>query len=289
MKYRRYKNVQEFLGECKEFLMEKEVENNLFLGLCNGIVSGEREYEEVYCGSVKKDGEVKLIALMTVPHNLLIDSRDDEALEYFLGEMYKENLTIPGTNGRKEVSKKAIEYFSKKYNKEYKNAMNLRIYELTEVQEVFIPKGHFEMATMKYHKLITRWMYEATIDFGFEVEGEPLSEERLNSAEQLINSNKVYIWIDEEGRPVTTAMRIRKIEHGEVVGMVYTPKEYRRKGYATACVKGVSEEILKDGNRFAALFTDLANPISNSIYMKMGYEPICNYDQYELVKNEIES
>jgi len=284
MEYKRYYKVEEFLGECKEFLMEKEVENNLFLGLCNGIISGEREYEEVYCGSVKKDGKVKLIALMTVPHNLLIDSSDDEALEYFLDQMYKENLTIPGTNGRKETSKKAIEYFSEKYNKEYESAFNLRIYELTEVKDVFIPNGHFQRATMKYHELITKWMYDATIAFGMEVEEEPFSEKRLKRAAVLISNNKVYIWVDEDGKPVTMAMRTKKIDHGEVVGMVYTPKEFRRKGYATACVKGVSEEILKDGNDFAALFTDLANPISNSIYMKMGYEPICDYDQYEFKK-----
>ncbi|MCM1991877.1 GNAT family N-acetyltransferase [Oceanirhabdus seepicola] len=284
MEYKRYKKVEEFLGECKGFLMEKEVENNLFLGICNDIIIGAREYEEVYCGSVKKEGEIKLIALMTVPHNLLIDSRDDESLEYFLDKMYKENLTIPGTNGRKETSKKAIEYFSEKYNKEYECAMNLRVYELTKVKDVSIPNGHFEMATMKYHELITRWMYDATIDFGMKVEGNPLSEERLNRAEFLIKNKKVYIWIDEAGKPVTTAMRMKKTDHGEVVGMVYTPKEFRRNGYATACVKVVSEEILKEGNRFAALFTDLANPISNSIYMKMGYEPICDYDQYEFEK-----
>ncbi len=35
------------------------------------------------------------------------------------------------------------------------------------------------------------------------------------------------------------------------------------------------------GKKFTALFTDLANPTSNSIYQRIGYRPICNFDCYQ--------
>ena len=33
-------------------------------------------------------------------------------------------------------------------------------------------------------------------------------------------------------------------------------------------------------NKYCCLFTDLANPTSNSIYMKIGYQPIADYLVY---------
>ncbi|HEY96946.1 MAG TPA: GNAT family N-acetyltransferase, partial [Dehalococcoidia bacterium] len=65
---------------------------------------------------------------------------------------------------------------------------------------------------------------------------------------------------------------------------VYTPPEHRRKGYATACVAGVCREILKSGYDFCTLYTDLSNPTSNSIYMKIGFRPVCDNVEYAFAK-----
>jgi hypothetical protein len=64
------------------------------------------------------------------------------------------------------------------------------------------------------------------------------------------------------------------------VGPVYTPPERRGRGYATACVAALSQTILDEGWAFCTLFTDLANPTSNSIYQKIGYHPVCDFAEY---------
>jgi predicted GNAT family acetyltransferase len=63
-------------------------------------------------------------------------------------------------------------------------------------------------------------------------------------------------------------------DNGMTVGGVYTPPELRGKGYATSCVAELSRNILQSGKKFCVLTTDLANPTSNSIYIKIGYKPI---------------
>jgi predicted GNAT family acetyltransferase len=60
------------------------------------------------------------------------------------------------------------------------------------------------------------------------------------------------------------------------VSFVYTPPYFRCKGYATSCVAGLSRMLLKEGFTKCVLYTDLANPTSNSIYRKIGYRPICD-------------
>ena len=34
--------------------------------------------------------------------------------------------------------------------------------------------------------------------------------------------------------------------------------------------------LLERGHRFCFLYTDLANPTSNSIYLRIGYERVCD-------------
>ena len=64
------------------------------------------------------------------------------------------------------------------------------------------------------------------------------------------------------------------------IGGVYTPPDERRRGYATALVAEVSRIKLAEGKALCFLFTDLANPTSNSIYQKIGYRPVCDFAEY---------
>ena len=57
------------------------------------------------------------------------------------------------------------------------------------------------------------------------------------------------------------------------IGPVYTPREHRGRGYASAAVAEVSRQLL-DGGARVCLFTDQANPTSNSIYEALGYRPV---------------
>ena len=61
------------------------------------------------------------------------------------------------------------------------------------------------------------------------------------------------------------------------MGLVYTPSDLRGRGYASACVAELSQRILDSGKAFCTLFTDLANPISNSIYQRIGYRPLGDF------------
>ncbi|MDP9319178.1 MAG: hypothetical protein M3O94_08950, partial [Actinomycetota bacterium] len=56
------------------------------------------------------------------------------------------------------------------------------------------------------------------------------------------------------------------------VGPVYTPPEHRRRGYGAAVTAACTRDAL-DHAEDVVLFTDLANPTSNSIYQQIGYRP----------------
>jgi predicted GNAT family acetyltransferase len=56
------------------------------------------------------------------------------------------------------------------------------------------------------------------------------------------------------------------------VAWVYTPRALRGHGYGGAVTRYLSERQLNHGKKFCFLYTDMANPTSNSIYKKLGYE-----------------
>jgi len=106
-------------------------------------------------------------------------------------------------------------------------------------------------------------------------------------ARARIASNNLFVWETENKQVVTMAGTTRPTTNGIAVNSVYTPPELRGRGYASACVAALSQLMLDSGRQFCALFTDLANPTSNSIYQKMGYQAVCDVDEY-LIKSEVQ-
>jgi predicted GNAT family acetyltransferase len=64
------------------------------------------------------------------------------------------------------------------------------------------------------------------------------------------------------------------------VGLVYTPPEHRGRGYASACVAGVSAHVLATDSDSCILYTQLSNATSNAIYRAIGYEPVLEVVRY---------
>jgi predicted GNAT family acetyltransferase len=95
----------------------------------------------------------------------------------------------------------------------------------------------------------------------------------------LALGNGHILW-EVDGRVVSYAAVGKPINGMSRVGPVYTPPEDRGHGYGSAVTAAVTQWALDAGAENVVLFTDLANPVSNSIYQRIGYRPV--YDSTEL-------
>lgn len=77
-------------------------------------------------------------------------------------------------------------------------------------------------------------------------------------------------------RPVSLVGFGGPTPNGIRIGPVYTPPEHRGHGYASILTARVSQLQLDRGRHFCFLYTDLANPTSNAIYKRIGYERVCD-------------
>jgi hypothetical protein len=89
-----------------------------------------------------------------------------------------------------------------------------------------------------------------------------------------IDKGQVFLWEDPE--PVSMAAKGRPTEHGITISLVYTPPNFRNRGYATSCVACLCGELLESGFRYCTLYTDLSNPVSNSVYKRIGFTEVCD-------------
>ncbi|MEZ4679331.1 MAG: GNAT family N-acetyltransferase [Caldilineaceae bacterium] len=98
------------------------------------------------------------------------------------------------------------------------------------------------------------------------------------SIRQKIADQHLFFW--EDGEPVSMVALARPTAHGIGIGPVYTPPQYRGRGYASSAVAQLSQQMLDTGKEFCALFTDVANPTSNHIYQAIGYRALVDFQVY---------
>jgi uncharacterized protein len=149
------------------------------------------------------------------------------------------------------------------------------IHRLTAVQTLAMPEGELLLATPKERVLLLDWFRAFANEIGEVVRVNP--EEFVDGG---IQRGSIYLWVDGGGRPVSWAGGSQVLPTFARVGPVYTPPEFRRRGYASACVAKLSQRLLDQGCQQCFLFTDQANPTSNHIYRLIGYQPVCDWQDY---------
>lgn len=273
-----YDNIEDFLGRVQPILGQHEVANNLMLGI--GLnVKNSAEHVSTYLATVEDDDGLIVAALMTPPFNIVVyGHRDDDgaALALLIEHLRAGQWPVPGVIGQARIAGNFAAAWQRLTGEAYRISTHQRAFALKKVMLPRLAPGRLRQATGSDLELVARW----TLAFFEEaMPGEPHGA-HLQRANSRIHNGEIYLWELDDAMLVSMAAISRPILHTISVGLVYTPPEYRGMGYASNCVAALSQHMLDRGWQSCNLFTDLANPISNSIYQKMGYQAVCDYDAY---------
>jgi predicted GNAT family acetyltransferase len=235
------------------------------------------------CLKTVEDGNgLVLAAVMTPPQKLVVYAHRgdlDGGSGILVRDLVGEGWRVPGVLGPGEAAGRVAERWAEVAGKGYRTGRRQRVYELRQVTSPLPERGRLRPATEADVERAARWWYE----FRLEIFGEADREQVSQATRFRIEQGDIYLW--EDGRPVSMAMKTRPTRKGISVSLVYTPPQLRRKGYATACVGQLSRMLLEAGWEFCALFADLANATSNRIYQRIGYRPLCDYDEYVFLED----
>lgn len=286
MKIRQYDDAKQFLEKVEPFLLQKEVVNNLPLGVLNRLVKNENDVETdftPYFATVEEDGKVRFVMVMTPPKNLIIYGEDEchsEIIETVVRYLKQTKTHIPGVIGPRKTAEHFAKVWAEHNNGHLRMNMEQRIYKLEKVNRIRRSQGNMRPAVQSDLALVSDWIQAFS-----EAAMEPVAREEADEhAEKVVNQGVLHLW-EHERKAVSMASQSRSTKHCAVVSLVYTPPEFEKKGYATTCVADLSQSLLDKGYKFCSLYTDLSNPTSNGIYMKIGYEPVEDSIVYDFVQD----
>jgi uncharacterized protein len=277
MQLKRFTNPQLFYDHTAPFLLDHEAENNLILGITGEINSGR--YENSYMACVEDETGIRLVALRTPSNNVLLSTTDvvpTGVLPLLVTDLRATYNTIPGVNGPKGLAAA----FARSWGQPHHLKMAQCIYKLTEVIAVNGVAGDLRRATAADHDLIVHWLNSFDRDVLGKLTDQAESDKR---AQHFYNSDPtqrgLYLWL-VDGAPVSMAGYAGPTPNGIRVLAVYTPPEQRKRGYASASVAALSQQLLDEDRQFCFLYTDLGNPTSNHIYQTIGYKPVLDVDMF---------
>ncbi len=266
-----YSTPQEFLNATGALLEERELENNLILGICNGFAEKNRVHKDCVFISAFEDGQIRAMSIKTISKAIVAGTTPQPDPIKALAAYYSDTgIQLTGVVGESFFASA----FSKYYGKRQITEHTMIVHQLATVNTLPLTAGCMEPAHAGDLDLLANWV------FNFQEDANTFPKqsraEIYDSTQRRVLEGAYFKWV-VEGETVSIAAIVRRTKNIGIVGYVYTPNQCRGKGYATSLVQKLSAYILQQGYRHCGLFTDKANPTSNSIYRKIGYLQVTEF------------
>ena len=247
-------------------LLADAARNNLPLAILQTLQDQPEVYPVFHLWMAVDDGEPRGLALQTEPYNVLL-------AEPLQGDAVDAG-PLPGITANLPWADRFAARVTLMTGRKAERILTEGVWELTTVADVPTPGGAARLATPGDRDLLRRWL-RAFLDEALP-QGRPRDDAHtdLDIDLRLAERGGAY-WLWDDGSPVALAGHRDVPGVGSRIGPVYTPPERRRRGYATRLVAELSAARLALGDPACFLFTDMANPTSNSVYARIGYVKVC--------------
>lgn len=257
-------------------MLQHEAVHCLLLGVSQSLCGNTNDNDSLpYLVVVESDRAVIATAIRTPPRKLILSqATDHQAIELIARDLAGKSHSLPGVIAPKSEAQTFVNIWQGLAGQSCELDFAMRVHQLERLQPITDATGKLRLAEESDRNLLTDWIQ------AFEQEAlgdkEPKSDSNLWFDRHLKN-NSLFVWQDDA--IVSMAAYGGATPNGIRINAVYTPLEYRGKGYATACVAKISQQLL-ERYKYCFLFTNLANPVSNHIYRKIGYLPIGEIGNY---------
>ncbi len=264
MAWRITEDVDEFLTGAGEFLRSRPVENTVLLTIADTVrLRGPHAYGDGtpvfgWCG----DG----VFLRTPPRGALLSAMPGDAATALAGALT--GTRLPSVGGPEESTEAFAAEWHRLTGAAPQVTARQRLYRLATLTPPDPPPpGAARIAGAADRDLVVDWMAAFHREIG----------ERPDRSAEFVDDKLSYgglrLW-EDGGRPVSMAALTRPAAGMVRVMGVFTPPEFRGRGYAAATTAAVTRAALDAGVTDVVLFTDLGNPTSNALYQRIGYTPI---------------
>ena len=264
-------DTAEFERALGPLLASDELRHTVPMGILSTTRSDPGRYPEMILWLAEDDGDGRAGLMRTPPFPAVVFG-DPAAMDALAAAVHAAAVQIPGVTGVDDVPAAFADAWVAYAGGRHTVHMRTRLHALRALEPVPDAPGRMRPAESADRDLLLLWQDAFRIEAG--IHASPRDMER-SLDDSISRELGAFVWEHREG-PVSFSLSRPTSERCARVGPVYTPPEHRRRGYATALVGRQTEALLTGTTTTCVLFTDLANPTSNAIYRRIGYQPVCD-------------
>jgi predicted GNAT family acetyltransferase len=259
----------EFNDIAESWLSSDPFSTSILAGMLTGILSGARDQP---AGTrwivVLDDADVVGVAMHTPPYHPFLPRLPAAAAAAVASVLLATGQEFTGVTGEAAAVTAFADSWAARTGGTSSVAMSMRMYRLGMLTPPVGIPGHPRRVELSDIELVADWFDR------FHTEANPHSpaEDATIAATRRIATDQMWVWERDE-RPVSLAVGTTPVAGVATIAPVYTPPEHRRCGYGAAVTSQATRACIDAGARHVILYTDLANPTSNSIYQQIGYLP----------------
>jgi predicted GNAT family acetyltransferase len=266
-------SAHDYLAAAGDFLRADPVRNTIPLTVAETVrVRGPRAFGEIaplFGWWRRPDGEIAAALLHTPPYPVLLTALPEDSARPLAEKLIARRREVRGVNAEEGNAAAFAAVWAGLTGAGAEEFLRSRLYSLGELRPPEPPPGGAaRLAADADRDLLSLWLAAFS---------EEISDEAGRDGDELIDDRLSYggltIW-ESGGAPVSLAGVNRPVAGTVRVGPVYTPPEHRRLGYGGAATAAVSRTALDSGADNVVLYTDQANPASNALYQRLGFDPV---------------
>ncbi|MGA5652540.1 GNAT family N-acetyltransferase [Streptomyces seoulensis] len=217
-------------------------------------------------------GAVRATLLHTPPRPLQLTPLGPEEAAALAASLAEAGHRVPGVWAERETSAAFASAWQRRTGATAEQSQRQRLYRLAELTPPDrVPPGRARVADAADRELLARWYTRFAADTG-----ERALQDPFQWADSRLAHGGATLWETPDGTPVSLAGHLPESAGQIRVAPVYTPAALRGHGYAGAVTAEVSGRAAATGAE-VLLFTDLANPVPNRLYQRLGYRPVADF------------
>jgi predicted GNAT family acetyltransferase len=263
-----YSDPEKFLVRAEQFFVADPFSPSVIATVTTRIASGALAYGSENAWLTVEDGSrVVGLAMHTPPHNMFLSRMPEDAALALAREVARSNRNPSGVNGELGSTGAFARAWEETTGHRSAVVRKTRMYRLNELR---MPNamGQVDRAEPKDLDVVANWLNA----FHDEAQPHAPADDWSALAERRMSAGEFHLW-RVDGVPVAVAGVSRAVAGVARVGPVYTPQTSRGNGYGSSVTAAATSAALSEGAQHVVLYTDLENPISNSIYQNIGYQP----------------
>lgn len=226
---------------------------------------------EAFLMTVHDGGEVVGAAMQTPPYPLLVSGLPVETLDAaatFAGDVHPD---LCGVRGLRDRAQRFATVWQSRVPRDGRVIVEEMLYRLGDLRPPVGVSGTHRLATEADHSLLASRVEDFFVEAFQDARDEEAGLRFVRDAVAV--GNRFVLWtVDDE--PVSMAMLRAPASGVSRIGPVHTPAVARGHGFGSAVTAAAARMACEDGVPDVVLFADLANPVSNAIYRRIGFEPV---------------